>query len=64
MPSEAVVAAVMAESASRHRRNIRRSSRTRPLALVPNALGIRLCDGLVPCSERRTESRNDQMVRI
>ena len=64
MPSKAVVAAVMAEVTSRHRRNIPRSSGTRPLAVVANAFRLRLRDGLVPCSERRTESRDDQMVRF
>jgi hypothetical protein len=33
------------------------------IALVADARDFRLCDGLVPCRQRRHEGRNDQMAR-
>jgi hypothetical protein len=38
--------------------------RTSIFALVSNARHFHLCDGLVPCRERRREGRDDQMVRL
>jgi hypothetical protein len=37
--------------------------RTSIFALVSNARHFHLCDGLVPCRERRREGRDDQMAR-
>ena len=46
----------------RHRPDVRRPPGTHAIALVADARDFRLCDGLVPCRERRREGRDDQMA--
>ena len=43
--------------------DVRWSPGTHDIALVADACDFRLCDGLVPCRQRRREGRDDQMVR-
>ena len=48
--------------AHRHRPDARRYPGTRAFALVADARNFCVCDGFVPCCERRSESRHDQMA--
>ena len=62
LPSKTLVAAIIADALT-GTVLVRRSPGTHAIALVADAHSFRLCDGLVPCRQRRREGRDDQMAR-